>query len=107
MELMLTDQAPGVAPGGARLGPETGRQGGEPHGLGEICFRQDLLADEVGEGDFGGGDEEVLGDIGTMVGYSHSREKGFHRRDFIPRFVALRDRCGERVVVLKQLVEIK
>ncbi len=54
---MLADQATRIAPRRAGFGAETGGQGGQSHGLGDLVLGQDLLAHKVGQGDFGGGDE--------------------------------------------------
>ena len=69
-ELVLADHAAGVLAGGARLGAEARRAGGEPHR--QLHFVDDRLAHQIGERHFGGGDEPeaiclVLGYIGKLV----------------------------------------
>ena len=57
-ELMLADHAAGVLAGGARFGAEARRQRGQPHR--QRVFVEDGLAHEIGQRDFGGGDEPEL-----------------------------------------------
>ncbi|MNI51280.1 hypothetical protein D3C73_1059970 [compost metagenome] len=59
-ELVLTDQTARIAPRRPGLGPEAGRQRRQTHRLGHLLLGQDLLPNEVGQGDLGGGDEEKL-----------------------------------------------
>ena len=54
-ELMLPDHAARVFAGGAGLGAEARRAGGEPHR--QLRFVDDGFADEIGQRHFGGGDE--------------------------------------------------
>ena len=54
-ELVLADHAARVAAGGARFGAEARRAGGKPHR--QFFLVEDGLAHEVGQRDFGGGDE--------------------------------------------------
>ena len=58
LELVLTDEAANVFAVGAGLGPEAGGEGAE--GDGEVGLVEDLVAEDVGDGDFGGGDEPVV-----------------------------------------------
>ena len=59
-ELMLADHAAGVAPRRARFGAKARRQRGQPHR--QFFFVDDGFADEIGQRDFGGGNEaETLG----------------------------------------------
>ena len=55
VELMLADHAAGVFAGGAGLGAEAWRAGGDADG--ELGLVDDVFADEIGERHFGGGDE--------------------------------------------------
>ncbi|MNS58715.1 hypothetical protein D3C72_916420 [compost metagenome] len=57
---MLADQAARIAPRRPGLCPETGRQRRQTHGLRHLILAQDLLTHEVGQRDFGGGNEEGL-----------------------------------------------
>ena len=52
---MLADHAARVFAGRASLGAEARRAGGDAHG--QLRFVGDVLAHEIGERDFGGGDE--------------------------------------------------
>ena len=54
-ELVLADHPARVLAGGARLGAEARRAGGEPHG--QRGFVDDGFAHEIGQRHFGGGDE--------------------------------------------------
>ena len=56
-ELMLPDHAARVFSGCARFGAEARRAGGEAHR--QLRFVEDGFADEVGEGNFGSGDEPI------------------------------------------------
>ena len=55
-ELVLADHAARVLAGRARFGAEARRAGGEPHRE-LVGFIDDGFADEIGQRDFGGGDE--------------------------------------------------
>lgn len=55
---MRPDQATGIATVGTGFGAEAGRQGG--NGDGQSIGSQRLAGEQVGERDFGGGDEEQL-----------------------------------------------
>ena len=57
-ELMLTDHAACIAAGGAGFGAEARRAGGVA--ARQSAFVYDLLADEIGQRDFGGGNEPRL-----------------------------------------------
>ncbi len=59
LELMLADHAAGVFAVGAGFGAEAGGVGGEGDGAGAEV--DDFVAEDVGDGDFGGGDEPVVG----------------------------------------------
>ncbi|MNS80443.1 hypothetical protein D3C72_1141220 [compost metagenome] len=59
-KLVLADQAARIPPRRPRLGPETGRQRRQAHRLRHLVLAQNLLAHEVGQGDFGGGDQVAL-----------------------------------------------
>ncbi|MNT10538.1 hypothetical protein D3C72_1453740 [compost metagenome] len=59
-KLVLTDQAARITPRRPGLGPETGRQGRQTHGLRHLVLGQNLLTHEVGQGDFGRGDQQML-----------------------------------------------
>lgn len=69
VELVHAEDAAGVPSGGSGFTAETGGVGGELHR--ELVGFQDFIAVEVGDGDFGGGDEpevvlgvvEVLGEF--------------------------------------------
>ena len=54
-ELMLTDHAAGVAPGGARLGKKARRQRGQAHR--QFLLVENGFTNEVCQRDFGGRDE--------------------------------------------------
>ena len=54
-ELVLADHAARILAGGARLGAETRRAGGQPHR--QLRFVDDGFADEICQRNFGGGDE--------------------------------------------------
>ena len=73
-ELMLPDHAPRIPAGSAGLGAEARRAGGEPQR--QLRFVDDGFADEVGQRDFGGGDEpEAIFDsdfLNTHPQYLHS-----------------------------------
>ena len=58
LKLMLTDDAAGIAAGRSSLGAEAGRVGGV--GNGQAGVVEDFVAEEVGDGDLGGGDEPVV-----------------------------------------------
>ena len=60
-ELMLADHAARVFARRPRLGAKARRAGGETEG--EFFFVEDFFADEICEGDFGGGDEPNIGDL--------------------------------------------
>ena len=65
-KLMLPDHAAGIAARRARFGAEARRQRGQPHR--QFFFIDDGFADEVGQRDFGGGNEaETLG-LQSFVG---------------------------------------
>ena len=57
-ELVLPQHAARVLAGSARLGAEARRERGDAQG--ELVLGRDGFADEVGERDFGGGDEPVV-----------------------------------------------
>ena len=54
-ELMLADHAAGVFAGGAGLGAEARRAGGDAYG--KLRLVGDVLAHEIGQRNFGGGNE--------------------------------------------------
>ena len=58
LELVLADHAADVLAVAAGFGAEAGRVGAE--GDGELGFVEGLVAEEIGDGDFGGGDEPVV-----------------------------------------------
>ena len=65
-KLMLPDHAAGIAPRSARFGAEAWRQRRQPHR--QFFFVDDGFSDEVGQRDFGGGNEtETLG-LQSFVG---------------------------------------
>ena len=55
---MLADHAARVFAGGAGLGAEARRPGGDAHG--KLRLVDDVLAHEIGERHFGGGDEPEM-----------------------------------------------
>ena len=60
-ELMLPDHAARIFARRAGLGAKARRAGGEPHR--QLRFVEDGFADEIGQRDFGGGDEPPARDI--------------------------------------------
>jgi len=85
---VLADQAADVFAVGARLGPETGRVGGQPLGQGRSV--QDLVAVEVRQRDLGRRDEiprivlqleEVRGEFRKVAGPRQARFVGDERRE--------------------------
>ena len=58
LELMLADEAADVLAVAAGLGPEAGGEGAEADG--EVGFVERFVAEEIGDGDLGGGDEPVV-----------------------------------------------
>ena len=58
LKLVLADDAAHVFAGGSGFGAEAGRVGGEADG--QPGFVEDFVAIEIGDGDFGGGDEPVV-----------------------------------------------
>ncbi len=58
LKLVLADEAADVLAVGAGLGAEAGGEGAE--GDGELGFVEGFVAEEVGDGDLGGGDEPVV-----------------------------------------------
>ena len=71
LELVLADHAADVLAVAAGFGAEAGGVGAEAGG--ELGLVEGLVAEEVGDGDLGGGDEPVVGvlilagDVGTLV----------------------------------------
>ena len=71
LELVLADHAADVFAVGAGFAAEAGSVGAE--GDGELGLVDGLVAEEVGDGDLGGGDEPVIallqlaGDVGALV----------------------------------------
>ena len=62
---MLADHAARVLAGGAGLGAEARRPGGYSHG--QLGLVDDVLAHEIGERHFGGGDEPDASSIATSA----------------------------------------
>ena len=68
-ELVLADHAAGVFAGGARFGAEARRAGGEPHR--QLGFVDDGFADEIGQRNFGGGNEPEMTKLLTQFFNPH------------------------------------
>src|SRR6202008_2216638 len=77
LELVLADEAARIAPRRARFGAETGSERGEAQR--QFALGEDLLADDIGEADLGGGDqpatvsrpERILGELRKLAGAEH------------------------------------
>ena len=65
-KLMLPDHAAGIAARSARFGAEARRQRGQPHR--QFFFVDDGFANEVGQRDFGGGNEAETFGLQSFVG---------------------------------------
>ena len=65
-KLMLADHAAGIAASRARFGAEAWRQRGQPHR--QFFFIDDRFADEIGQRDFGGGNETETFGLQSFIG---------------------------------------
>ena len=95
VELVLADHAARVLAGRARFGAEARRVGGEPQR--QLGFLDDRFAHEIGQRDFGGGDEP------EASARRHGRSRSNRRLDLASQHLALRSAAELIVLELRQL----